>query len=554
MSKIRIALIDTGLSDEYCKRKNLEVKHFYVSSNKVIEGCQESIDQHARYCIEMILNNDNPEFEFFDICIMDKLEKSLILGIKKAISENADIINLSLGCNTYSPELFKACEEAIDNNIVIIAAASHDGEVFYPAYLKNVVCVKVSNHQSEIIEKVDDSTISISDKLPVTTDNQPLSTSLAAAYFTGEVGRALNNKPFYNKFKILKNNFNLNIKNTYSDITQSNYKEMDLNVILKKHKAAVVLDPFEDIEHFNADFMHKNIVAYYDHELQIFKNFSNHQKSDMEFEYIFILNTLAHNQQMEIPLNIKARFLQHKMVFLGNFKHFEDETNLIYKHEDWNDNSLVNLTKPIIMIIGLGCNFNKFDVSLTLFDMLQHHNIKTNVITYDKKGILYGWNVFKYPDKIIFPDIVGSINNYINLAETNKDFDMWIIDVGGGSFFFNNKNRNNFGKLNEAYFHAINVDILLICIDGYVNYNDLDLYIKRVQSLGIDNIYYILSENAIDPLSWDGKEGIQNYKLDKQKYTECFKKLKTKYKENIFSMDDVRGGILYDNIMKLFNC
>ena len=39
MENIRIALIDTGISEEYCKNKKINVKHYYINDNNLVERC-----------------------------------------------------------------------------------------------------------------------------------------------------------------------------------------------------------------------------------------------------------------------------------------------------------------------------------------------------------------------------------------------------------------------------------------------------------------------------------------------------------------------------------
>ena len=558
MENIRIALIDTGISEEYCKNKKINVKHYYINDNTLVEGYKLPCDYHAQRCADMILKDDCSEFDLFDICVMDRLEKisdnNLILGIKKAIDEHVDIINLSLGCNTYSPALFKMCEEAVENNIAIVAAGSHNGDVFYPANFKNVICVEVSNSQQELFKTIDHSTISISDKIPTpfSKEEHGFSTSFAAAYFSGELGRLLNGYPFFDKFAILKNKFNLNISDSSHDTLELNYEKSKISKILETSKTAVVFDPCEDIDDFYKSIINPNIVAYYDYQSNRFKSFSCKEES-LDFDNILIINTLSHNTKMAISNDIHSRFTKYKILYLGDFENIPSTPDLIYKHETWNSNNLVTLEKPIVMVTGFDCNFNKFDVSTQLFKDLEDNDIKTKVLTYNKKGVIYNFDVFDYPDKIIFPDIVGSINNYMNYSEMNNDFDMWIINTSGGNAFIDNKNRNNFGKLNEAYFHAANIDVLIFCIDGFVDETDLDKWIKKINAFGISNILFVLSENTVEPTSWDLKANLQTYKLGNIKYKNYFDSLKKKLNENLFSMADVTSGYLYNKVISLFN-
>ncbi len=509
--------------------------------------------------MDMILRNDNPDFEIFDINIVPNQEpiseQNLILAIKKAIEEHVDIINLSLGYATYSQQLFRLCQETIENNIAVIAAAAHKEDIFYPAEFKNVVCVKVGVSQLEKIKTFNNSTVSISENISLPLKNkEPLSTSLAAAYFTGEIGRALNNKPFYDKFVLLKKKFGLELENSVNSSSRSAYKRCELYNILDSVKAAVVFDQCEDVTNIYNELKHPNIVAYYNYNSKNFVSFENASDTNINFNTILIINTLPHGMATAVPKDIGTHFPNKKIFYLGNFKERENNatsSSFIYKHSSWNSDSLVALKKPIIMISGYNSNFNKFEISAMLYKNFRADDIKTKVVTYNKKGILYSFDVFEYPPKVVFPDIVGAINNYMNCAEHTEDFDMWIIDVGGGSVFLNNKNRNNFGILNEAYYHATNIDVSLLCIDGFTDVPDLKRWIAKLNAFGIYNIFFIVSENSIDPTSWNEKDGIKTYRLDKKKYEDCFKKLKLEFGDILISMQDVKEGRLYKTLLRI---
>ena len=50
------------------------------------------------------------------------------------------------------------------------------------------------------------------------------------------------------------------------------------------------------------------------------------------------------------------------------------------------------------------------------------------------------------------------------LNETNKDMDIWLINIGGAIGPLNGMNLYKFGKLADAYLSASNVDILVLCV------------------------------------------------------------------------------------------
>lgn len=78
------------------------------------------------------------------ICAADVTTTSLIImGIEKAISEGANIINMSFGGHTNDPALEEEINKAYNAGIILIGASGNDGtnEVFYPAAYSNVLAV-----------------------------------------------------------------------------------------------------------------------------------------------------------------------------------------------------------------------------------------------------------------------------------------------------------------------------------------------------------------------------------------------------------------------------
>jgi hypothetical protein len=132
------------------------------------------------------------------------------------------------------------------------------------------------------------------------------------------------------------------------------------------------------------------------------------------------------------------------------------------------------------------------------------------LITYNSEGALYGFDVFQYPNQVIFPDIVCSINHYISCLEVHDEVEVFIINVGGGISFINNQNKQNFGKLSESYLHAVNVDIVVLCITNGVDLDDLEFAFQKFQNFGVKYIFLMLSHNAFDSSTLEPVNDLRN--------------------------------------------
>lgn len=550
---IKIAVIDTGISNAFDKKVN--IKHFYLGNNEIISGYKEPIGHHGTFCLKEILKQKTA-FDILDINIANNYDEpqlnGIILGIKKAIDERADIINISLGMNEHSEELYKVCQEAIEHNIAIVSAASHSGEVSYPADLKNVISVQVhSGHSPEKIKTIDDSTLYVHmSKNIVQFGNSATAlncTSMAAAHFSGILGKKLAGIPFYDKFSILKKDYGLNLDVSKNSVEKLDYKKCKLYNELENKKIAVVLLPnkkFQDIDQY---IKLDNIVAFYNYTLKDFYSIDTPTQLEYNFDVIMIINTKE--SKVKISDEISARFKNRKIICLGEFEENISDKALIYKHEDFYTENLASLSKPVILISGLGANLNKFDVQTNLMRNFAQNDLDAKAISYNPAGSLYGFDVFKYPDKVIFPDIVCEINNYMCAAEEKTDLDIWTINVGGGCFFINNQNKNIFGKLITAYLDACNVDIFILCINSFVNIETLKFYILKLKNMGIREVLLLFSKNSFDLNSMEKKDKVKVYELDDNSYENGLKYLRENLNEPIFTLDDLENNNLYNQVI-----
>ena len=48
--------------------------------------------------------------------------------------------------------------------------------------------------------------------------------------------------------------------------------------------------------------------------------------------------------------------------------------------------------------------------------------------------MLYNFEVFKYPENVVFPDTVLAINSYMWKAEMEAEPDAWLVNIGGGGY------------------------------------------------------------------------------------------------------------------------
>ncbi|MDR1522128.1 MAG: hypothetical protein LBS28_04675 [Streptococcaceae bacterium] len=551
---IKIALIDTGVNKNIISNHHVNIKHFFLKNEKVIEKYKISNDLHGDECLKEILRQVDIPFDILDFNITDRngnlSMKGLILSIKKAIEERADIVNISLGINNYSSLLFEVCQEAVLNNVAIISAGSHSNNISYPAEFKNVVRVIVNQKQKNKIKRIDETTVSIRLEEHIQKENgfefDFSSTSLACAYFSGVLAKLLNDTPIFDKFILLKKNFGLQIDEASEFIKSIKPIPKKIGERIKDKKLAVVLLPPKKISEISNFLKLKNVTSYWDFKDQKFYRFGTLKEEDTTFDVIVVINTTL--QEIAISDNIKKRFPNYEWIFLGKIKQMSD--NLLYSHEEFKNDDLSSLEKPVLLILSLGRNSHKFEIQKNLVSNFAIDELNPKALTYNPEGVIYGFDVFYYPKQVIFPDIVGSINYYMNRVEAYEKIDVFVINVGGGISFINNQNKQTFGKLNESYLHATKVDVVVLCIHCEVNLKELEFTLQKFRNFGVKFIFLVPSYNTFDHSTLEAEDGIQTYQMDFKNYQLRFNDLKKIFKEDIFTIGEVKKNQLYQKILE----
>jgi subtilisin family serine protease len=374
--KIKIALIDTGIFEKELDDKYNKKDFYYSEKDRLLlKGCKEFRNDHGNVCLDEILKQNIP-LDIVSINVMNDKGlldiNGIILGIEKAIEERVDIINISLGVNLYDKRFYQVCQKACANNILIVSAAAHYDEISYPANFKNVLCITANEKQKKIVKKVDGVTLSVR-----TESGSEASTSIAAAYFSGIFAKELANNPIYDKFTMLYKLYGIELDHIYFL-----NKNFDKKSILKEYnnklyqklnnkKIAAVLLPQQDINDIDETLLSKNVVAIYDHAKQTFYSTLNKESVEKNFDIVFIINT----NQFEVKLSekLKKKFQNYETYCVGNFSNEIFTEFPLRSHYDIESDDLCELKKPIILICGLSCDFNKFAVQVNLIKTRLYH-------------------------------------------------------------------------------------------------------------------------------------------------------------------------------------
>ena len=158
---IKVAIIDTGCDVEHPNLKDriINVINFTTDDKGAINNVTDYVG-HGTHVAGIIGASDIGEKGIIgvapkcDLMILKALTRSggknswVIEAIKYAVRHNVDIINMSLGSEQPSPEMYEAIKRAIDKGICVVVASGNNGdnnsntnELNYPASYNECISV-----------------------------------------------------------------------------------------------------------------------------------------------------------------------------------------------------------------------------------------------------------------------------------------------------------------------------------------------------------------------------------------------------------------------------
>lgn len=197
LQKVRVGIIDVGF-DLY--HPNLNHVIFIGEKNQNIKqnhGTMVSGFLSSKSTNDVNYNGLLPGLKIYFFEMPELKNDYLIAAIKQAISMNIDILNISLGTYTNNIDLESIVDDAILNDITIIASAGNEATeaLSYPASIDGVISVGAIDRYLNVMkktnynEKIDifapgweTRTLSNTDKGGIT--NNFSGTSLSALYVT----------------------------------------------------------------------------------------------------------------------------------------------------------------------------------------------------------------------------------------------------------------------------------------------------------------------------------------------------------------------------------
>lgn len=158
---VKVCIIDTGIDYTH---PDLDAN--YVSGYDFANNDDDPMDDngHGTHCAGVVAAEDNlegvvgvaPEANLYAVKALDSSGSGYVsdvaAGIDWAVTNDMDVVSMSLGSDLYSLTLENACNNAYENGLIVVAAAGNDGNpsgktdsVDYPARYGSVIAVAATS-------------------------------------------------------------------------------------------------------------------------------------------------------------------------------------------------------------------------------------------------------------------------------------------------------------------------------------------------------------------------------------------------------------------------
>ncbi|MBP1904018.1 peptide maturation system protein (TIGR04066 family) [Paenibacillus turicensis] len=140
------------------------------------------------------------------------------------------------------------------------------------------------------------------------------------------------------------------------------------------------------------------------------------------------------------------------------------------------DGKLAKIDIPILLVLGMGENCNKFELQLSARNYFLKKGYKVSQLGTKNFSPLFGFSAlpgFLYAKDIFVQDKIIAFNHYVQQIAITEKPDVIIIGAPGGIIPINNNNTNHFGLIPYMISNAVKTDITIL--STYFNYYNVEV-------------------------------------------------------------------------------
>lgn len=148
--KLKVGIIDSGIFVKHELFENLNLCNYDILEKKEVDNPIDLLG-HGTAVASVIVNNleleEQKNIQFFNIVYLNENGKGeveyFVDAVEWAISKEIDVLNLSIGFQSYHSEIERAVKKALDSGMIIISSAGNNlgFNSDFPARFKDVISV-----------------------------------------------------------------------------------------------------------------------------------------------------------------------------------------------------------------------------------------------------------------------------------------------------------------------------------------------------------------------------------------------------------------------------
>lgn len=508
---INIGILDSGIDLNHSTLKETKITNSFLNG---FEKFEDSLG-HGTICANLISSIES-NICLHNIKIFDKQLITTPLKIQNAIrwciDNNIDIIHISASINDpdYFYEFNDLCQEAFDNNILIVAAADNHGRASLPAYLNSVIGVgSAKNIKEDEFYFVNDLPIKLyanGELKDIFKGNilfQPFGTSYAAARMTGIIAKFIvSNKKvkakdvinFLQKSSLKQEPANIQANHQVFDFTSnakniiiSNSTSLSINNLNKNLQLVsnnITNDLFSSYSNLTGFSITKktiigqnnnypaNDITLNDGESLITESFNDNiikeisSRNGSYKDKIFVLD--INGKYSDIIYNLdstKKNKIEHPILTLDD---------ILLKTKEIPEQHIFKNKKPIIACVNVSQNRFCFDVELKIRDILSENKLSSSHIGSNIFSEFFGCNFSLPPiyilEKLPFKSLIGYPKLLIESINNTENTDIILVGIN----HYNYKLPTEYSKFFDSSYHfnylllnSIQPDIVVFLINDF---------------------------------------------------------------------------------------
>ncbi|WP_404447550.1 S8 family serine peptidase [Sutcliffiella horikoshii] len=193
--QVKIAIFDSGINEEHEFFENLNFSSFGKYKYNGIDNFNHGTGVTS-LIVDSLTKTQKKALIIYNVKILDEKGIGELTrmkeGLRLAINENVDVINISAGFQTYDAEIEDLIKEADNKGIIIIASAGNNigFKVDYPARFKEVISISSINKDMDpsptsSVGKID--FVSVGENVKVANNDYTYGIQSGSSYATAKV-------------------------------------------------------------------------------------------------------------------------------------------------------------------------------------------------------------------------------------------------------------------------------------------------------------------------------------------------------------------------------